>query len=201
MGYAFYIRDGVMTRFTGTLLNDCQAGDIPWFLTARHAVSSQDVAQTVEVRWKYYSDWCDGPVPPLDTRPVTNGATYITSDAGNDFSLLRLNPLPPGTYTFASLDASTEKPLKPYSVHHPDGSHMRYAKKNSGRAADVGNYWKVVWSVGALEPGSSGGGLWNNSDLLVGQAYESAVSCPSDGWTKFGKMSYTWPRIQPYLCP
>lgn len=30
-------------------------------------------------------------------------------------------------------------------------------------------YWRVVWSQGTVEPGSSGGPLFNNEHLLIGQ--------------------------------
>lgn len=32
-------------------------------------------------------------------------------------------------------------------------------------------YWRVVWSQGTVEPGSSGGPLFNNEHLLIGQVH------------------------------
>lgn len=203
VGYGYrHTSPTTIVQFSGTLLADNLSGSIPWFLTARHAVSSQQQAQTVVVVWKYYTNQCNGTAPNPDTLPKSNGATYITGTdySGNDFALLRLNGLPSGWYTFSGYTSSSSAPSKPYSVHHPDGSYMRYAKKNSGSAVSDGNYWKVYWSTGTTEVGSSGAGLWNDAGYLVGQVSTGSGQCPSgDAWTKHGKFSYTWPRIRSYL--
>ena len=85
---------------TGTLLNNVAQDHVPYFLTANHCVSTQAVAQTVEVFWFYQTTSCNSGVlrnwvhsPP--------GANLLATQPSNDFSLLRLQNNAPAGAVFS----------------------------------------------------------------------------------------------------
>ena len=106
---------------TGTLLNNFAQDRTPYFLTANHCVSTQAVAQTVEVYWFYQTTSCNSGVlrswvhsPP--------GANLLATQSSNDFSLLRLLNNPPGGAFFSGWTSAAQPTgTSVFGLHHPDG--------------------------------------------------------------------------------
>jgi len=148
---------------TGTLLNDeVPGGEIPYFLSANHCISTQTEAQSARVHWFYDS----GDDPPPGT-PFTDGANLLVTGTASDFTFLRLTGSVPGGLFFSGWSANPV-PLSTSvtGIHHPDGSHKRisFGSTNStcagGLPGPCANFTHVGWSSGTTEPGSSGSGLW-----------------------------------------
>src|SRR2546430_20361 len=77
---------------TGCLLATAD-GSSPadYFLTARHCITSQAFASTIELYWLYQTSECNGPPPDLATVPhTTGGALIVASGVPSDFCFMRL---------------------------------------------------------------------------------------------------------------
>src|SRR5262249_2236218 len=70
---------------TGTLLNDRAQDFAPYFLTANHCVSTQTIAQTVEVYWFYQTTDCNSGVLRNDWVHQPGGANLLATQSSDDF--------------------------------------------------------------------------------------------------------------------
>ncbi len=208
---------------TGTLLADeISASSKPLFLTADHCVDSQNEASFVEVYWLYGATTCDTPssVPLAASVPRTTGANYLVGAprvsgssqvVGTDVTLLRLTGtvpanIPHAGYTTEEISAGRDVT----SIHHPQGTYKRISYGTSGLLATsftpAEEFISVGWTTGTTETGSSGGPLFVtdslNGILVTGQLYGGSASCaiPS-GTDYFGRLSVSYPILQPYLTP
>ena len=199
---------------TGTLLNDRAQDSTPYFLTANHCVPTQTVAQTVEVYWFYQTTSCDSGVlrswvhsPP--------GANLLATQQSNDFSLLRLmNNAPGGAVFSAWTSAAQSTGTSVFGLHHPGGyippGIPSYLRRSSGSIMSTNeacapsglvNGYRIDWTVGTTERGSSGSGLFaSNSQQLVG-----VLSCGPDPATcsgpfnAYSKFANFYSQIKPYI--
>lgn len=144
-------------------------------VTARHCVSSQAVAETVEV-WLYYETATCGSAGQSDRfTALPGGADLVVAHARTDHSLLRLRkPLPlmplcwKGWLTSLELAGRTV-----HSIHHPRASLKEWA---AGQVAEEAllmatddptqevEVLVVNTHEGALMAGSSGAGLFADDD-------------------------------------
>ncbi|HYM00779.1 MAG TPA: hypothetical protein VEZ90_17620, partial [Blastocatellia bacterium] len=92
---------------SGTLLNDQPGDSAPFFLTAAHCISTQDVAQTLEVWWFYQTTSCDsGVLRPDITMSQPTGASLLATDTNIDATLLSITGNIPNGVVFAGFDPS-----------------------------------------------------------------------------------------------
>jgi hypothetical protein len=192
---------------TGTLLNDVAQDHIPYFLTANHCVSTQAVAQTVEVYWFYQTTSCNSGVlrnwvhsPP--------GANLLATQPSNDFVLLRLlNNAPAGALFSAWTSGVQSTGTSVFGLHHPDGyvppAIPSYLRRSSGSITSTNgtclvNGYRIDWTAGLTEMGSSGSGLWNSNGQLVGVLSCGSTGCsnPYDNYSKFANF---YSQIQQYI--
>ena len=202
---------------TGTLLNDHAQDFTPYFLTANHCVPTQTVAQTVEVYWFYQTTNCNSGALRSDWVHQLGGANLLAAEDANDFSLLQLaNNAPAGTY-FSGWTSDLESTgTSVFGLHHPQGysppdidSSLRRAEgtiiSTNANCSDTGlvNGYVSGWTSGLIEPGSSGSGLFLNSNgYLVGvlSCSDSPATCSSPhGW--YSKFANFYSQIQPYINP
>jgi len=196
---------------TGTLLNNAAQDGTPYFLTANHCVSTQAVAQTVEVYWFYQTTSCNSGVlrswvhsPP--------GANLLATQRSNDFSLLRLLNNPPGGVFFSAW-TSVAQPISTsvFGLHHPDvyippgPSYLRRSagsitSTNDGCAGSgLVDGYEINWTAGSAERGSSGSGLWNSTHHLVGVLSCGNSACPPNGHFTYSKFANFYSQIRPYI--
>src|SRR4030095_13947195 len=106
---------------TGTLLNDCAQDRIPYFLTANHCVSTQTIAQTVEVYWFYQTTSCNSGVLRNWVRSPP-GANLLKAQRSNDFALLRLQNNAPAGAVFSGWTSAVQSiGTGVFGLHHPQG--------------------------------------------------------------------------------
>jgi FG-GAP-like repeat/Trypsin-like peptidase domain len=199
---------------TGTLLNDCAQNHIPYFLTANHCVSTQGVAQTVEVFWFYRTTSCNSGVlrnwvhsPP--------GATLLVGQHANDFALLRLQNNAPAGAVFSGWTSAVQSiGTGVFGLHHPQGylppSVNSYLRRTSGNITSTGltcsdsgllNGLRADWTSGTNEPGSSGSGIWNSSHRLIGVQSCGPIPPTCNGpHTLYGQFANFYSQIRPFLC-
>jgi len=182
---------------TGTLLADRANSDTPYFLTARHCISTASEASSLETTWFYESSACNAKTQSSVTRTLSGGATLLESVPTNDMTLLRLNEQPPAGAVFAGWqgDARGDRYT---AIHHPDGDWKKisfgvrqglytciaggvgsfFCSPDSG-----GDSFNMLIDSGFAEQGSSGSGAFKDNMYLVGtlSAGDTIVACNNAG--------------------
>jgi hypothetical protein len=209
-----YISNLYVARCTGALIADTNPStNVPYFLTANHCISTQTAAANSEFYWLYQTAECDGPRPSISLAPRTSGADYIagaggsgTSGGGTDFTLLRLKTAPPAGLTWLGWSTVSPPVNTPITViHHPRGDYKRitFGQKVSYGGSVGAYYYKVTYSAGTTEGGSSGSPLIiSATGQIIGQLWGGYASCalPLDP-DYFGRFSVTFPLVAQWLDP
>jgi len=177
---------------TGTLLNDNKSSGTPYFLSANHCISSQTVASTLQTDWFYRAPACNSRTLSSTTAKRVNGATLLYASNSTDTALLRLNDAPPAGAFFAGWDASTQvMGASVVGLHHPRGDLLKisFGTLNSQSnctsaggtqfqcSGTTGNFYRVNWSEGTTEGGSSGSALFKGGTHVIGTLYGGSSSC------------------------
>ncbi len=173
--------------------------DEPYFLTANHCISSQNVASTLNTYWFFETDKCNG-VPPTSVQHLTGGAQMLAHGIDTDFSFLKLSDKPPaGTVFLGWSTGAVSVNDDVTTIHHPMGD----LKKISFGDVDylLNNDISVIWSAGVTEGGSSGAPLLiNNGHYIVGQLRGGSSSClSSTSPDLFGRFDLTISNIKQWL--
>ncbi|MDR2032183.1 MAG: serine protease [Azoarcus sp.] len=186
-----FTKSGYTYLCTGTLLNDNDATTaIPYFLTADHCISTQTAASTLTTYWFHRSSSCNGTGYDAQRRQLAGGATLLYRTSSTDTSFLRLNSTPPTGVAYAGWQASTPTMgMSVTGVHSPLGERQKIAfgEVSSfaiviGFIGDLRGYLfdspsgtthiGTRWNNGTVEDGSSGSGLFDNSNQkLIGQLH------------------------------
>ena len=213
--------DGYLYVCSAVLLNNRAGNFDPLLLTAHHCIELDSEARTVDAYFLYQTPWCNGPAPNLSSAERISGATLLVTGPRQegDFSLLRLSQRPTREVVFAGWDPRDlgwDKSLA--VIHHPTGSFKRIAF--GARVADrdfvvngirrpADKYYRVRYTTGRTEGGSSGGGLFyrdERSSYLVGTLSFGDLASPgstvcdvSPFEDSFGRFSAMWPALRPFL--
>jgi lysyl endopeptidase len=212
----YIFQDGGSYVCTGSLVGNTEGTPEPYFITANHCVSSNTVANTMRVYWKYESPTCRAPGSgasgsPLP-RPATfnNGATLRMTYASNDTSLVELNaPVPESVNPFfLGWDrrnlavAGGPQVSGAVTIHHPAGhekrisrdadsltvtSYLQNAPLPNGTHYRIGN-----WEEGTTEGGSSGSALFTPQGHLIGTLHGGYASCSSNTSDWYGRIYQSW---------
>ncbi len=207
---ARYVRNG-QYLCTGQLINNTSNDGTPYFLTADHCGFDSNNAASINLWWNYESDTCRPPGSASSGTPIStagfndtqNGATFIASNDFSDFALLRLDTVPPPAYDvfYTGWDRRDLAPSSAVAIHHPAGHAKRisfendpltitgYSQSFTGNASHL----RVAdWDLGTTEGGSSGSGLWNSQQLLVGQLQGGSAACGNDNPDWYGRFNVSW---------
>jgi hypothetical protein len=212
--------DGGCGLCTGTVLVDRDPDTrVPWFITARHCLSTQAEVDILEVFWHYETDYCEtdgGTAPPFPgTLESSVGGTLFNTYSENDMTFIRLHDVPP-LVGFAGW--TTETSVGEFGIHHPKGSYKRLVMLE-----DVGLCGAGCWcedatdfdyydrTTGLTQKGSSGSGAFNWDGQFCGQlkgtcsAYhdggEKDLTCSNiaDFYNMYGEFETSYDRIGRYL--
>lgn len=177
---------------TGTLLNDSQSTGTPYFLTANHCISKQADASSLQTDWFYRAPACNSRTLSSTTAKRVNGAALLYASASTDTSFLRLNDAPPAGAVFAGWDAGTQAlSTSVVGLHHPRGDLLKMSRGSlnsltscvatSGTefqcSGSAGSFYRVSWSEGTTEGGSSGSALFKDGTHVIGTLYGGSSSC------------------------
>lgn len=195
---------------SGQLVNNTRQDNDPLFLTAHHCGIGESLAtraSSVVVYWNYQTSSCGG-TPDGSLSQTQTGSTLLARDENSDYALVRLASRPPAAYGvhYAGWYAGSRAAACGASIHHPNGDQKRISLFTSTvtRADDVCldedddctrrvDTWRVNWSEGVTEPGSSGGGLWNQNHRLVGVLSGGAASCEQPNEPDYyGRLELAW---------
>lgn len=192
----------------GALLNNTRDDGTPLIITADHCGirSNGDgegfPASSVTAIFNFQSEQCDSSSGVSDEDRI-NGATLLYRERRSDTSLIRLDRAPPARFnvSYAGWDASGNGIDDGSGVHHPSGDIKKIslfdqpAQKETVTITDgalVGSRnqtvdaWRIDWSDGVTEPGSSGSGLWSPEERLIGVLSGGSSACGSSGLLGLG---------------
>lgn len=185
---------------TGQLMNTPRNDGDPLLLTANHCEIGQSYpASSVIAYWNFQTSTCGG-TPDGSLAQRTSGATLLAGDVSTDFTLLRLRSRPASAYDvhYAGWDASGSAPQSGVAIHHPSGDEKRISTYTTAASATntcidgtalacarLVKAWRVNWTRGTTEQGSSGGGLWDQNHRLVGLLSGGLASCADPNESDF----------------
>jgi len=185
---------------SGALVNNTREDGTPYFLTANHCISSTSEASSLVAYFNYENSGCGTSDARLNQS--VSGASLIASNQYSDFALLELQEYPPKEYNpyFAGWDVSGQSSETGTCIHHPRGTAKcialdydevtgnSYAVRwDDGTVSQANSHWEVDYEAGIDEGGSSGGPLFNENKLLIGQLHGG-----DDNSSLFGKLSLSW---------
>lgn len=206
---------------TGTLLNDTDPSTTKlWFYSAHHCINTQTVANTLSTFWQYETPTC-GSNQAGPNRQMTGGAALRYSAASSDALLLELNGSLPGgiPVTFAGWSAAAlTAGTAVVAIHHPSGDRKKVSRGTFNRVSGISfsgqtvtSGWRVNWTEGTTEGGSSGSGLFtadSSSFYLRGGLAGGGASCGNVGqsdasgnYDVYSRFDQVYPNIQQYLNP
>ena len=204
---------------TGTLVNDKASSGTPHFLTANHCINTQTVASTLQTFWFYRSPSCNAKTLSSASKTLQNGATLLYSTTSPDITLLRLNDSPPAGAVFSGWDAGSQtRSATAIGIHHPRGDLLKLSTGvidggtncvmdsaggvtcTSDSATSMnGTYYRVKWSQGTTEGGSSGSGLFVGG-LLTGVLSSGTGECLANrAYTNYARLDVSYPALQKWL--
>jgi len=188
------------TRFDGT----------PFFLTANHCISGQNVANWVFI-FKYGAPTCPNPGGDGPTTFSINGSTLLANNSHSDFALLKLSSKPPVSYNayYNGWSRSNVPATGGIGIHHPSGdvkkisyAMLPYTPKTYLGTTVPGDssHWHVSWTImpgsgqiAITEGGSSGSPIYDQNKRVVGQLHGGYSSCTATDKTDFyGKFDRSW---------
>lgn len=211
---------------SGNLVDNTAKDGTPYVLTASHCLFRRSVfdeykAETCLFFFNYESPDCSG-VLDGTSEMCLSGATVVAARPERDMLLLRLNDIvPPDFMTYSAGWNATETVQGPaYCFHHPNGDVKKVSEEldspEAGSFLAAGlflgdGHWKVFrWESGISEGGSSGSGLFDASDRIVGALSGGNVNldCDTPGDDNFYRLSSVWNdeyfkknNLQPWLDP
>ena len=196
---------------SGQLINNARQDNRYLYITAEHCEWWID-PPTMAYYWNYENSGCDTNDAPLT---FSTGSTDLYHDATADLDLLELD----GTdlesshnIYFTGWNRSTAAPTMGAIISFPDDKPKQIAIANGpiidcapgGCAGGWGaNWWRVeTYDVGVPEGGSSGGGLLDENNLLVGTLTGGVgTNCNNFEWDEYAKIHPQWSNLQPFLDP
>lgn len=194
-----FVKDAKSYLCTGTLLNDGNSTGKPYFLSANHCISDQTVASTLRTDWFFRSSSCNSGALQSSSSRKVGGAQLLYASAETDVALLLLSDTPPAGAVFAGWDASTVGlGASIIGLHHPSGDLLKLSygtvmgqsacATTSGTSFSCsgtsGNYYRVNWSQGTTEGGSSGSALFR-SGKVIGTLYGGSAVCTNKSSSDF----------------
>lgn len=205
---------------TGSLITNEKRDLRPYFLTAHHCQIGSNVNDWIFI-FNYQSDDCNNPSNAPSTTFSIAGATLRANRCQSDFALLELSSRPPGNYNafYAGWNNENSRPQNGASITHPRGDIKKIAFFDKKATRNSVNFntcsnnvkcWNVKWENGTVQPGSSGGPLFNSSGLIVGQVYGGDVSkiCTNNDKPYYGRFDLSWDegsssssRLRDWLSP
>ncbi len=187
---------------TGSLINNVRNDGTPYFLTANHCWDSSQ--PTWILMFRYESPDCsntDGP-----TTYTISGSTLLARNPDSDFCLLLLSSTPPASYNayYGGWNRQDVAATSGTGIHHPSGDIKKISFYSSSLVSDTwlgsgappaDSHWRVSWSAGVTEPGSSGSPIFDQNKRVVGQLHGGYSACGStDMRDWYGKFSISWDR-------
>lgn len=192
---------------SGALINNTRFDGKPYFLTANHCISTEEVAKTCVFYFNYENDVCGK--NSIGTIQTLSGAKLRASSANSDFTLLEMLERPNLNYHpyYAGWDRNVSHGNGGVGIHHPLGLPKKIStytispKTTSCRGNNfylIDKWERTYHGWGVTEGGSSGSPLFNNKHRIIGQLYGGCAghngNCgePNNDYSVYGKINVSW---------
>lgn len=190
---------------SGSLVTNERRDGKPLLLTAFHCIdndpennsieqSEKDEIQNWVFVFNYQSSDCNNPTTEPSLMYSISGATYVNSHKKSDYALLQLHHKPPKNYNVYYNGWSNDKDDMTNTgvcIHHPSGDIKKISEWDKKTSLLV-NYWRVKYTAGSTEGGSSGSALFNSSGYVVGQLKMGLAACDNNKADYFGRFDKSW---------
>lgn len=193
---------------TGTLVNNTAQDGRLLFLSAFHCM---DTYTPMYDLWRfdfyYASTDCPNPVEEPEFRSVL-GCDSLAGRRAMDFLLLDLHPETTlgMEFHFAGWDRSGVAPDSTSVIHHPRGDIKKFAQANTastvfpnsinwsnGVTTPPNHHYRVEYTNGTMEVGSSGGALFDKDHRIVGQLHgDAGITDCDEAVGYFGRLFMAW---------
>jgi hypothetical protein len=203
------IVDGTISC-SGNLVNNTTQDGTPYLLSAAHCLYNSrnqlilSKAETSVFFFNYETPYCFSDIQGSMEMSVA-GATVQASDRERDLLLLRLKETPPVDYRtyYAGWNASGDVAGPVYCFHHPGGDIKKISTDNNtpypasfiveGNIFLSNSHWRVNrWGQGITEGGSSGSGLFDAGDRIIGNLSGGSSICTNPGSDYFYRLNVVW---------
>lgn len=193
---------------SGSFINNARNDKTPYVLSAHHCqYDYTPIYDMWRFDFQYFSTTCTN--PPLEPQYFSiTGCGLVAGGQASDFLLLLLNEDVPlnQEVTFAGWDRDdTAKPDTSYLVHHPNADirkistsvneatiHPNQIGWVEGYTTPAHHHFRMKFTEGGHEPGSSGGPLFNQDGYLVGQLHGGTAGCEATNNAFIGRLSKSW---------
>jgi len=166
---------------TGGLVSDKLASP-SWeyyLLTANHCFDSETEAASLTAYFDYRSSTCGGSPPSLGSVPQSNGADLLATNAGSDFTFVRLDSSPGGTrFWFGWTTGTPTAGQTFYSISNPAGQKLHYTTTSFNATGGItcNEFTRPAFHyssglTGSTTGGSSGSPMYNSTGQIMGQLY------------------------------
>lgn len=190
---------------SGSLVNNTSLDGTPYILTANHCINTEQQAQASVFLFNYESPYCssiDG-----DVSHSLSGSAYKAGFDSLDFTLVRLNTIPPYNYRpyLAGWNRKNSPSTSSVSIHHPKGDVKKVAVdsnppvtanfSSNGFTYYKSGFWNILrWEYGVTEAGSSGGALFDQNKQIIGTLTGGSAACSPGTPTNdyFEKFALSW---------
>lgn len=204
VGRIAYIEAGSSYLCSGQLINALNGDFTPYFLTAKHCIDTNGVAQTAEIFWKYQTSTCGGAPPSEFSVPTSNVCTLLKTGSSSDYTLLMVEGKLPQGLTWAGWTAEAANDGDDVAcIHHPGGSYKRISfgdKVSNPLCGTQSGFLRVDWTSGPTEPGSSGSGAFRaDTRQLIGILSCGSSACGNITNDSYGALAAFYAGIAFYL--
>lgn len=191
---------------TGTLMNNTSNNGTPYVLSAFHCMDGYTPLWDLwRFDFNYQSNTCNNPTTEPGYQSIL-GCDYRSGRRENDFLLLELFYEIPASYQafFAGWDKSTAVPTRSSYFHHPLGDIKKVSvdsqaaviqntpiQWNNQVTTPTAHHFKVLPDRGSFQVSSSGSGLFNQHNRIVGQLHGGQPTCDTS-IAYFGRLALSW---------
>ncbi|MFN2261831.1 MAG: T9SS type A sorting domain-containing protein [Psychroflexus sp.] len=194
---------------TGTLINNTNNDETPYFLTANHCLSGSTGAWAFRFNWRSPNPQCatfsNSQNGNFDQ--TVSGATLRANNGRSDMALVEITaPLQPNwDLVWAGWDRSGNLPDFSVGIHHPSGDIMKVCRDDDSATQESTQFngetqmqiWLInEWELGVTEPGSSGSALFNNDGKIIGQLAGGVAACNGTSnngeFDFYGRFDVSW---------
>jgi len=207
---------------TGSLINNTDQDNTPYFLTADHCFTNPSGVDSDPALYSMRFNWIS-PTPDCATTAgsangptnfVMNGSTLRAKNPGSDVMLVEINNDIPTTWdvTYAGWDRSDSTPSFQVGIHHPSGDIMKICRDDNSATkvtqfgvqtwdinglTNSGNSGNATgWELGVTEGGSSGSALYDQNGRIIGQLLGGLAACTgtndNNAHDYYGRFAISW---------
>lgn len=194
---------------TGTLINNTDNDNAPYFLTANHCNAGNPGSWAFRFNWVSPNPSCATTTSSTNgsSNQTASGATILAANTKTDFMLVNIDANLPTSWNLVWAGwnrSATDIPVFTVGIHHPAGDIMKVCRDNQPPIRTAINFdipntfvWRVAdWDLGVTEGGSSGSALFDQDGRIVGQLAGGAAACSGTNDNNqpdfYGRMDTSW---------